>query len=427
MKIFTEDINELFHLVIKKFENDRNIFLGNSEVKTADFFKELAVFINEKTNSSLSSDTLYKQYFIKLKSYNFPTIGYSVSYLNAFTQLLYNVEYTKKYQIEIEDTTEIPEFPYEPFIACFPSSELVKIEVAEHKNVWIKNESTNPTGIHKDRMAWEIYLNYDSIIRTKSLEGDRISLPRLSIISTGNAALAIQYLLRQKGLPDLKVIVDKNISNEYYSMLENSRCEIYKEDLQAGPLSAEKIKEITNNVGGLDITHGHDIDNIKATYYDWLSYEVLNTNPQHVFIPYGTGDLFKNIIEILFAEFDRRRPSKRFFGNRNILSRCNFYGAYTTNPKTEMKMLYTPFYTADENDQKNLLKSGKIGSASNTIEVQEKFVDHALQIFGEYRIEAEPSGAAGLALFLQMKSKIDINDKVVIVNTGKLKKHLFKK
>ena len=54
--------------------------------------------------------------------------------------------------------------------------------------------------------------------------------------------------------------------------------------------------KVTENINGIDITYSQEFDSLKTIYYDWLSYEVLNQNPDWVFIQFGTGDLFNNII-----------------------------------------------------------------------------------------------------------------------------------
>ena len=55
--------------------------------------------------------------------------------------------------------------------------------------------------------------------------------------------------------------------------------------------------------------------------------------------------------------------------------------------------------------------------------VSEKYIDSAIEIADYFNITFEPSGMSGLALFLQMaeKKQLDINsnDKIIIISTGK--------
>lgn len=422
MKVYTEDISRLFDQAIRQFEQISEKNLG--DLKNAEFFMAMTNDINQKTHSNLHYETIYKQYFLRLKSYSSPEIGFSLNYLNAICAYVYNTDYTEKYKTLLSDVNEIPEFPYPPFVPCFPATPAVRINVPKFKDVWIKDESFNPTGTHKDRMAWEIYLFYDKYYKELSEKSERISLPRLSIISSGNAALSIQYLLKYHGLPNLKVIVDRNMDKSFRKTLEYSGCEVYPTNLTKR-LGTDEILEITENKNGYDITYGDKIENIKLTFYDWLSYEILNLNPNGVFVPYGSGDLYRNIVEICISELRARHTSKRFFGNKNILSACNFFAGYTDDPNTSMKMLYSPHNTYDENDIKNLLESGVIGPKSKGYKIEEKYVGLANSLASRNKIECENSGIAGLALFLQMKNDLDPEKKYVIINTGKLKRELF--
>lgn len=423
MRVFTEEITRLFNQAVEQYERESNTRLGDSN--NAIFFKTFTEYVNEKTGSNLSNATVYKQVYLRLRSNSLPEVGFSLNYLNAFSQFVNKADYMQVYSVVMESESDVPEFPYPPHIPCFPATPAMRIDIPGFKDVWVKDESYNPSGTHKDRLAWEIYLFYNEYIKEQIDVGGRINIPRLSLISSGNAALSIQYLLRQNGLPNLKVIMDETTSKEYIELIRRSGCEVFLIDLSKRKLTSESILELTDNKNGYDITYGERIENIKLQFYDWLSYEVLNLNPQHLLIPYGSGDLYKNIVEICINEIKARRPSKRFFGNKNILSKCNFMGASTLNKRTKMKMLYAPHNSFKENDLKNIFGSGHIGSKSKIYEVQEKFVEPAMLIAENNKINCEPSGVAGLALFLQMKEELDPAEKYVIINTGKIKLDLF--
>ncbi len=424
MRVLTEDIEKLFKKAIEKFEKECAISFG--QINNVDFFKQFTDFINVKTKSDLSANTIYKQFYIRLKNYSLPEIGYSVNYLNAFCLLVENAEYTQVFSMIMDGGNEMPEFPYPPFIPCFPATPAVPIKVTGFNNVWLKDESHNPVGTHKDRLSWEIYLFYNEFIKEQIDSGTKLKLPRLSLISSGNAALSIQYLLQLNGLPNLKVLIDpKRIDKILLDAVRKSGCEVYLFDLDKDELYSEDILRLTNNTGGYDITYGDKIENIKFSFYDWLSYEILNLNPQHVFIPYGSGDLYKNIVEICIKELTTVKTAKRFFGNKNILSKCHFFGATTDNPKSQMKMLFAPYNSYRENNLKNVFSGGHIGHKSNIYVVEEKYVKPALSLAKINGITCEPSGVAGLALFLQMRKELPPDDKILIINTGKIKLEIF--
>ena len=58
---------------------------------------------------------------------------------------------------------------------------------------------------------------------------------------------------------------------------------------------------------------------------------------------------------------------------------------------------------------------------SQVYNLEEKYLDEAIKIASEQKINSEPSGIAGLGLLLQIKDKIPKDKKILIVNTGKTK------
>lgn len=60
--------------------------------------------------------------------------------------------------IESENDPNKPEFPSDK--PEFPATPTYKIEVPGFSNVWLKDESYNCTGTHKDRLAWEMIVTY---------------------------------------------------------------------------------------------------------------------------------------------------------------------------------------------------------------------------------------------------------------------------
>ena len=98
-----------------------------------------------------------------------------------------------------ENDPNKPEFP--PDNPKFPATPTYKIELTGFSNVWLKDESQNKTGTHKDRMAWEMIVTYKEFLISKKA-GRIKQLPTLSILSSGSAALAIQTQLKKYELPN---------------------------------------------------------------------------------------------------------------------------------------------------------------------------------------------------------------------------------
>ncbi|MFA6388458.1 MAG: pyridoxal-phosphate dependent enzyme [Patescibacteria group bacterium] len=223
-----------------------------------------------------------------------------------------------------------PEFPANN--PKFPATPTYRIAVPGFSNVWLKDESVNPTGTHKDRMAWEIIVTYRDFLLAKQRGQLKGVLPAMSIISSGSAAVAIQTQLRFYHLPNLKVLVDIHLNGHVAQTLKELGCEVYETDLSKRPLQWEEILALTHNPNGFDITSSEALDPT-TRFYDWLAYEILNSSPDYCFVPFGTGNLYENILNINKREVTAKQPDPRFKGNVNILRTCNFFGATVNNPR----------------------------------------------------------------------------------------------
>jgi len=321
-----------------------------------------------------------------------------------------------------ENDPSNPEFP--PNNPKFPATPTFRIKVPGFENVWLKDESVNPTGTHKDRMAWEMVVTYRDFLLAKKRGQFEGSLPPLSIISFGSAALAIQTMLRKYRLPNLKVLVDRKfIIPEALKALKKLGCEIYETDLSKKPFGWREILILTHNRDGFDITSNEALDPT-TRFYDWLSYEIINNSPDYVFIPFGTGNLYENILNINKKEVSTENHDPRFKGEVETLRRCNFLGVTTNNPNSKADKLYSPhlpFVHYDEQWIKLYRSTGFCGPESDVHLLKEEYLEEALEVAESQGINCEPSGIAGLALMLQMRDKLPKDKKMLIVNTGKTK------
>lgn len=331
-------------------------------------------------------------------------------------------------QVPSNNNPEKPEFPPKPYYEPkFPASETIEIKIPGFKKVLLKDESTNPTGTHKDRFAWEVVIKYKALLESlkyKKLE----KLPQISMISSGGAATAVQNLFNVFDIPvSLKVLVDKNTNEDIKSSIQKIGCIIYETDLGQKLLKPEDIKQYTDNKDGIDITYRETMDPNLDNYYDWLSYEILNQQADYCFIPFGTGDLFINILNIVKKEYFNgflHNPDPRFFSSVEKLKSCHFIAASTKNKDTQLDKLYSSFLPTF-NEYENFISELKsytcVGKQTNIYNVEEHFVNKAMKLAINQQITFEPSGLAGLALLLQMQDELPKNNKILIVNTGKTK------
>jgi hypothetical protein len=66
-----------------------------------------------------------------------------------------------------------------------------------------------------------------------------------------------------------------------------------------------------------------------------MSYEIINSSPDYCFVPFGTGNLYENTLNINKKEVSSENHDPRFSGDVDILRGCNFIGATTSNPNSK--------------------------------------------------------------------------------------------
>ena len=77
-------------------------------------------------------------------------------------------------RIASENDPHKPEFPADD--PKFPATPTFEIKVPGFNQVLLKDESKNPTGTHKDRMAWEIVVTYKNLLMAKKRNKINIQL-----------------------------------------------------------------------------------------------------------------------------------------------------------------------------------------------------------------------------------------------------------
>jgi threonine dehydratase len=318
-----------------------------------------------------------------------------------------------------EDDPRHPEFP--PYSPRFPATPMESYDFFG-RNVFIKDESHNPTGSHKDRWALEILYEYKKKIG-KALEtkGSKVKLRSASMISSGSGALALQHQLRLRDLPNLRVVMANNRPNELIATrLRTFGAIVVRHDLDTEELDDKQVLKITKNENGFDVTTRNLEDPHRKNFYDWLCYEILSATVKHIFVPVGTGDLFANIIGVIHDEVSGRKNDPRLKGAP--VKDISVYGATTRNEKSQMDKLYAKYRPTLREVNKLLSeykeKKRSLGPNSEIFEVSEERAEEAYQWAQTKQIRTEHSGCAGLALFLEMKDKIPVKDRIAVVNTG---------
>ena len=96
--------------------------------------------------------------------------------------------------------------------------------------------------------------------------------------------------------------------------------QVYTERLGRRAFNSDEILRLTDNNEGIDLTVGRFASEQSRNYYDWLTYELLARGPNVVIVPYGTGQLFDNLLLHLEEEVrEVNGKDPRFAGDRNGL------------------------------------------------------------------------------------------------------------
>jgi threonine synthase len=96
-------------------------------------------------------------------------------------------------------------------------------------------------------------------------------------------------------------------------------------------------------------------------------------------------------------------------------------GATTRDANSRMDKLFSYYLPSLDDYQfyiNSLIQNQRIGNLSGILDIDENFIEEALDIARKHAIRCEPSGIAGLALLLQMRDELPADDKMLIINTG---------
>ena len=104
-----DDIKSILNSAITKYQELSGNLLN--ENRNADFFGLLSEDIKEKKGIKILPDYLYKQLYIKLKSWRESEVGYSLDTLNGLCQYVFEKDYFDTFETAPEDEA-IPEFPW---------------------------------------------------------------------------------------------------------------------------------------------------------------------------------------------------------------------------------------------------------------------------------------------------------------------------
>jgi hypothetical protein len=328
------------------------------------------------------------------------------------------------------DDPKLPIFP--PNSPRYPATPSRRLERNKYILI-IKYESYNSTGSHKDRWAWEKLLSYRKSIQNEidnlPKSGGSVEIRPFSMISAGSAAFALQSLFRLYDLPPLRVVMDAERTDAAVrAKLESVGAKIFLTDLDERELSEADILSITDNKFGKDITTRDANTPENEMFYDWLVCEILTQKPTYIFVPFGTGDLFVNIITFIEAEARKKQRSKRLVDAAEDIRGIHVLGATAKERTTLMDKLYAKHRPPEEAIHakvRALVASEVLGAKSGVFPITDKVADQGLRFAQANGLNTELSGIAGLGLLFEQERQLGLKpeDRVVVVNTGWLHTH----
>lgn len=341
--------------------------------------------------------------------------------------------------------TQIP-FPKtkDPLHPEWPPTPIIPLDLSGQGFgfVHIKDESVNPSHVFKNRAAREVakhlYQRFGAALLHLKGQGNingnisRIRIPRLSLITAGNEADALSYEFSKYDLPPVKVLLGSDIPMDRLSRLYSKYLDVYVADLHHELLLPRDVKSLTNNPFGVDLT-AEKCFKPQEVFYDWLVHESFNGQPgvmrgppDFIFVPYGSGRLMENFLTwqyLTMANLLDHHPDPRLSVSPEKVLEINILGAKPKQQSTKADKLCTRYnpYELFKDPEISVLKSFQwTGKKTGIFAVGEDAIEEGYRLLSPV-VPTEPSGAAGLGLYLTLwdQKRIPHDAKVLIVNTGK--------
>lgn len=200
---------------------------------------------------------------------------------------------------------------------------------------------------------------------------------------------------------------------------------IYLFDLRDRRLTPEDIKRLTENEDGIDITSVRSLEP-HLVFYDWFAHEAFNEDPDEIYVPYGSGRIFENLLahqERSVRNDTNGRKDPRLKIPLSRLVNMNILGAEPEKEDSVADKLtarFKPFRMFDDHDIGAVRSLLFTGENTGVYRVSEERINQAHRLMSR-EFETGPSASAGLALYLDRfeKGEVNPNKKVLVVNTGK--------
>ena len=233
-------------------------------------------------------------------------------------------------------------------------------------------------------------------------------------LKKGNPALLIYPAI--VAVEKRRIIASNGVQTK---LLANSAIRMYKKDIYPTDILIDAMNMPVNE-NGIDITSVSSLEP-HAIFYDWHVHEAFNETPNEIYVPYGSGRVMENYVTWQMRNARKKDPRLKIPVGRLI--NISILGAEPEKRKSIADKLtkdYNPFVIFHDEDLSALRTLAFTGRNTGVYQIPEERIEQAYKLLRKY-CDTEPSGSAGLALYLQRfdEGKISPRNKVLIVNTGK--------
>ncbi len=251
-----------------------------------------------------------------------------------------------------------------------------------NEKLFLLDESSGPTGTHKDRRAAVIV----AVARTK---GVRL----LYLVSSGNAGLALAKAAQPFGI-EVRVLLDDLAAAEVRTALIQAGAQVMVVNLRGRLIFPEEIAEmvgVTAKDTAWDVSSGWEMA------YRSMAQELVAVQPTRIFCPIGTGELYvglaRGIIDVGLTDC-------KIIGGRpeQVPSLADKLSAHNSPYESE------------------IIELGKLSHQVMT--VTESAIKDAYREFSE-QARCEPSAAVAWAAYKQWQLEPGGDGVSVLVNTGR--------
>lgn len=261
------------------------------------------------------------------------------------------------------------------------------------KHLWVKDESVNPFGTHKDRKSV-------TVVRQAMRAAAAMRPQAFCILTAGNAGLSLARFASSSAIPVIAFISEDNLSPILKTELESACERVVCLDLDGHEWNSRELCDIAGATLGRRV---FDVTNGVIDPYSDIVREICLLNPERqpdvIVLPVGCGELFLGVERGL----KRHGLSARLVGvttrEQSIADKLYARWRPHGNHVTELTVNGSPHHLLNLKDESLLLDTYNWLRLTNLV-------------------KCEPSSAAAFTALFKIKSQLKPDEKVMVINTG---------